>query len=124
LSGDIIQEERQIRYVFRKKITTIIKEEELITEHTPSVESGGLPYITQYKTQPISRRSFVDLECKDALIIDDLEERKELTRIMGFSDVPKKKEVAFEKIKGIFDDLMGEKEIDAVELVKELRKRR
>lgn len=124
MSSDIIQEERQIRYVFRKKITTIIKEEEWVTEHIPSVESGGLPHIIQYKTQPISRRSFVDLECKDALTIDDLEERKELTRIMGFSDVPKKKEVAFEKIKGIFDDLMGEKEMDAVELVKELRKRR
>lgn len=63
------------------------------------------------------------VESREALTIDDLEERKELAKILNIPEVPRLDDLAFDEILGIFDDLMKEEKVDAVEWVKSLRRR-
>lgn len=105
--------------VIRKRVTRVIAEsyeETIIREFKdPTLQSLSFD-----PSELVSRVS--SEECNEASAIDDLEIRKELTRIVGLPFVPEKSDRAYEEISGIFDDIIDEDEIDVVAWVKSVRR--
>lgn len=117
-------DKKRLRHVLRRRITTIIEEETIAENIREEPFEEALPKTVRYSPLVFSRPLPVSSECRDALVIDDLEERRELARITGLFEVPEKSDVAFEEIIGIFNNLAIEEKTDAVEWVKSLRRRR
>jgi len=113
------------RYVLkRRRKITIIEEEEILGENVVQEPFEDMfTRIIEYDNFLLPRRAPISLECTDALAIDDLEERKELAKIIGLSDVPPKNPHAFEELSGLFDELTDAGRIDVVNMVKALRRR-
>jgi len=56
--------------------------------------------------------------------LPDYEERKWLAKnILGLEEPPELDPEAIDRLKGMFDDIFGDEPIDAVQLVKEVRRR-
>ena len=110
--------------ILRRKKIVIIEEDYLLDNRQET--QGENPYhkFIVYEKHPIK----VDKLSSDADLIseqeiDDLDERRELARIIGLEKLPSKEVEAFDEIEGVFDELIGENEIDTVQLVKNLRRR-
>lgn len=111
-NNNIFYEEEGGLKRFVRRTVTIIEEEYVYRE--------VVPYEVPVGFQNISTK----LESLKEPIPDDLEERKELAKIIGLEGVPEKKMDAFEEILGLLDGFIGgEEEVDAVKVVKALRRR-
>lgn len=124
-SSDIVYEEGKIRQVFRRKVVMI--EEEFVTENIREEHFEDIyREIFQHEVHPIPRSVTTKSEqLKEQRVLDDLDERKELAKLIGLDELPEMNIDAFEKILGFLDKykLVDEKETNTVEMVKKLRKR-
>lgn len=117
-------EENQPRLILKRKKMMII-EEEYIAENIHEQSSEDIFQEVVMHKEPISimRHSIIQPQNIDEYFEDDLEERKDLARIVGLGSLPDKTTTAFDSINGIFDELPMEREIDTVRMVKSLRRR-
>lgn len=124
MSSDVIYEEGKVKQIFRRKVMII--EEEFVTEnireeHFEDIYREVFPYEVHPILRPVTAKS----ELKEHFL-DDLEERRELAKMIGLDELPDIAMDAFEKILGFLDKykfIIDEKEINTVEMVKALRKR-
>jgi hypothetical protein len=124
MSSDVVYEEGKVKQIFRRKMMII--EEEFITENVREEHFEDVYHkVFQYEVPPIPRPITIKTEWLKERFLDDLEERKELARVIGLDELPEITPDAFEKILGLLDKykLINEKEIDTTEIIKALRKR-
>jgi len=111
VSDSVIYEENRIKSFVRRTVT-IIKEEYVYREIIPHEIPTGF------------RKIFTESESLKETILDDLDERKELAKIIGLDRIPERTMDAFEEIPGLLDELVSKnEEVDAVKMIKALRKR-
>jgi hypothetical protein len=115
---------KQEKVVILKRKTIIVEEAEYhyqMVKDVPVENGNGHP---PFGKQVLSKIEHTDYEKLPNLSIDDLQERKELARIVGLETLPVKTPDAFAKIIGIFDSIVVDSaEIDTTKMVKALRRR-
>lgn len=125
MSKETVLEKSKTQHIVRRRKMMII-EEEFLTEDIEEQPFEDIFREVIMHGEPVSEMcsTLVSSENLDKHAIDDLEERKELARIVGLENLPVKTSTAFDEISGIFDGLGTEKEVDTVKMVKKIRRRR
>ena len=123
MSVEEIRSKGKIRRIYRRRKMTIFEEEEEIVEEMREEPSANFFRAVDVSEMPLTFMSGPKPDNSLMEEFDDIEERKELARVVGLSDVPKKKIESFDTIFGMFDNIAKENESDAVEMIKTLRRR-
>jgi hypothetical protein len=111
------------RVLRRKKMTIIEEEEFFLTEDIVEEPSEVIFQDFVVQNIPIPSHATVSFESQNEPDLEDIEERKELSKIVGLQEVPMKTVDAFDEIMGIFDNVASKDELDTVKMVKAIRRR-
>jgi hypothetical protein len=116
--------ENQPRVVLKRKKMMVIEEEYVVENFHEQPSEDIFQEVVLHK-EPVffQRHSVAQPQNIDEYFDNDLEERRDLARIVGLKSLPDKTTTAFDEIDGIFDELSMGKEIDTVRMVKNLRRR-
>lgn len=123
MSVESTKSDNQIKRVYRVRKMTIVEEEEIITTEIQENPFESTHSQIDVHMTPISHIEIASPYIEEEQESEDFEERKELAKIIGLTEVPKKTVDAIDEIFGMFDSIITDSQVDVVKMIKDLRQR-